>query len=365
MKRLQSIRDVLPFVLFVWLILVGLGFLREYYSIIIYQEVEVSGWFLLVRALIYSSMEMLYILGVYQLAIHKPLHEGRWGNLVWHVPALLLALLIIPAWDSVIYFWIRGDMPNPFPLDVVYSVNFRYKILVLPFLHAFIVIGQWLLMRYREHLEGEAQALKSRSDLVRSKLNVLKARINPHFLFNTLQGISSLAYSDRDTAHRMLVSLRELFQKVDERIDRALVTLEEEITFNKHFLFLERRRFPIKLKVKVSVDKDCESVRVPKFILQPLIENSIKHVLVKSLAASTVRIECYGKSGFVYLNVEDSGLPGMDMEKVLKKLNSKDFGYGLKNIYDRLAVIGNGASLYFSLSPLGGVRSTVRLPADL
>lgn len=364
-KKLQPLREVFPFVVFVWLILVGLGFLREYYSIVVFQQVEVSAIFLLVRAFINSSIVMLYILGVYHLAMAAPLHGGNWTNLKWHIPVLLLALLVIPAWDSIVYFWIRGDMPNPFPLDVVYSVHFRYKILVLPFLHTFIVIGQWLLTTYREQLVGEAQALKSRSELVRSKLNVLKARINPHFLFNTLQGVSSLAYSDREAAHSMLVSLRELFHKVDERIDRALVRLEEEIAFNRHFLYLERRRFRNKLDVDIRVEEKCNSVRVPKFILQPLIENSIKHVLVKSLEEATVRIRCFGEQGYLFMTVEDSGLPGADTDRILKKLKKGDFGYGLGNIYDRLAVIGNGASLQFSLSPLGGLRSTVRLPADL
>lgn len=353
---------IIYIIILLWIILALLNFTREYYNLIIIQKINIPIYYLILRSFVNWLAILIYIITVYYLSIKLPIYTGNYSNILLHLFVLMLGLILIPLWFMLVYYWARGDLPNPYSPDLVYGINFRYRILTIPFLHVFIVVGQWVLNLYKQNLENQVSFIRDQNRVVQSKINVLRAKINPHFLFNTLQGINSVGFLYKKTAYEMLLNLRNLFSKAYENIEIPIVKLSEEIEFNKNYLFIQKIRFHEKLTTEINIDEKCKAKLIPKFIIQPLVENAIKHVMSKTYSPLLLRIECRNSKRSLQIIVEDSGSPMSNLDRTIKELNSGKLGFGLRNISERLSIIGGGASLHFSKSDLGGLKNTVILP---
>lgn len=192
-----------------------------------------------------------------------------------------------------------------------------------------------------------------------AQLRALRYQINPHFLFNTLNSLSSLILSKRtDTAERMLMNLSTFFRATLSADPTADVSLDEEIRLQRLYLDIEQIRFPERLHVEVDVPPALLTSRVPVLILQPVVENAVKYGVAKSKKPVTVRIAAYEEAGRLHIKVKDDGDTAQADE------DNGSTGVGLKNVCDRLTTrYGPRAGCLAGADPDGGYTVHLYMPA--
>jgi two-component system LytT family sensor kinase len=200
-----------------------------------------------------------------------------------------------------------------------------------------------------------------RAEAQNAQLRALRYQINPHFLFNTLNSLSTLILRRRsDEAERMVINLAAFFRASLTGDPTADVTLAEEIRMQRLYLEIEESRFPDRLKVQVEVPSDLEQALIPGFILQPLVENAIKYAVARSLRPVTIQIRAEKVGDRLVLSVEDDGDP------MLPLAANGGTGVGLRNVRDRLlARYGEAADCSFWRRDEGGFRVQLTMPLVL
>ena len=194
--------------------------------------------------------------------------------------------------------------------------------------------------------------------LLAAKIEALKSQINPHFLFNTLTSISSLIRSQPDTARMLIVKLSGLLRRL-LKSHQHFVTLREELESIDEYLDIEVVRFGPKLRVHKEIGADTLDVIVPSMILQPLVENSIKHGLSRKLGAGSITIRSRRENGRAVIEVEDDGI-GFVMDRLDQPMSN---GIGLANVRERLSVIyGATYQLKLTSEPGKGTRARIEVP---
>jgi two-component system LytT family sensor kinase len=194
--------------------------------------------------------------------------------------------------------------------------------------------------------------------LLAAKVEALKSQINPHFLFNTLTSVSSLIRSQPETARTVILKLSGLLRKL-MRSQEQFVTLREELESIDEYLDIEVIRFGPRLGVQKDIAPDTLEVVVPSLILQPLVENAIKHGLTRKVGAGHITLRSRRQQDLLILDVEDDGL-GISDERLQTAMSS---GIGLSNVYERLRVIyGATARVVLKGSPGRGAIAHLEIP---
>jgi LytS/YehU family sensor histidine kinase len=195
-----------------------------------------------------------------------------------------------------------------------------------------------------------------RAEAQSAQLRALRYQVNPHFLFNTLNSLSALILHQRsDEAERMVMNLANFFRSSLTADPTEDVPLAEEIRMQRLYLEIEQTRFPDRLKVTVELPRELEAAPVPGLILQPLVENAIKHGVARSLAPVTIAIRARTAAGRLILVVEDDAKPGTEPEH--------GCGLGLRNVRERLAARFDGeAACSYGPKPGGGYAVHLLLP---
>lgn len=219
------------------------------------------------------------------------------------------------------------------------------------------LIGYHLVWRHVHELQTRERQL---ADLAATaQLAALRAQINPHFLFNSLNSIAQLIHTDPDRAEGCVERLAEMFRYILHRADRDFVPLAEELQMTSAYLDIERARFDDRLRVETRVDPQSLHQLIPNLILQPLVENAVKHGLSRKLGAGTVSIDASVEGELLTLTVEDDG-PGMS-EPMLGQV--WDRGVGLRNLRDRLErLYGPEHRPVIESAPGRGTLIRLRLP---
>ena len=204
-----------------------------------------------------------------------------------------------------------------------------------------------------EHRVQEQEKL-----LLAAKIESLKSQINPHFLFNTLTSISSLIRAEPDTARTLIIRLSALLRRL-LRSHEHFVTLREELEAIDEYLDIEVIRFGPKLKVVKDIDPDTLDLIVPSMILQPLVENSIKHGFSRKVGPGSITIRSHREHGRAIIEVEDDGM-GFFAESLDQPMAT---GIGLSNVRERLRVIyGATYQLKLSSEPGKGTLARIEVP---
>jgi two-component system, LytTR family, sensor kinase len=194
--------------------------------------------------------------------------------------------------------------------------------------------------------------------LLAAKIEALKSQINPHFLFNTLTSVSSLIRSQPETARTVILKLSGLLRKL-LRSQEQFVTLREELESIDEYLDIEVIRFGPRLGVHKEFAADALDIIVPSMILQPLVENSIKHGLARKVGSGHITLRGWRERNLLVLEVEDDGL-GLSDERLQTVMSS---GIGLSNVQERLRVIyGATARLTLRGSPGKGACAHLEIP---
>ncbi len=207
---------------------------------------------------------------------------------------------------------------------------------------------------------AERQAGKFAQAAQIAELRALRYQVNPHFLFNTLNSLSALVMRGRrDEAEAMIMNLSNFYRTSLSGDPSEDVTLTEEVALQRLYLDIEAVRFPDRLSVDIAIDADVADCPVPGMIIQPLVENAVKHAVSRTTKPVTIRIEARASDGGVAIHISDSG-GGMRAG-----YGDAGHGIGLKNVRDRLAArFGNRASLHAGPDQGGGWRATILLPCD-
>ena len=215
---------------------------------------------------------------------------------------------------------------------------------------------------YNSYRKGELKASELRTQLVQSQLEALKMQVHPHFLFNTLHSISALLSKDTEAARKMITRLGDFLRLTLENSGSMEVTLQQEIEFLNGYLEIERIRFQDRLTTDIRVDPDVLDVRVPNLILQPIVENAMRHAIGNS-TSGRVEVTAVPRNGVVRIEVKDNG-PGIDSERMLESRRGK--GLGLANTQARLAGLYGAAARFEMLNnPTGGLVVALEIPRQL
>lgn len=284
---------------------------------------------------------------------------------------LLLCMVVAPLqevlWYAVRYLGIYGNTiqevqalwPRMSGWILVGSLTSFYKY--------WLIIGIYYLFDYarRDRLrEQEANALQLHaahleSQLTHAQLDALKMQLQPHFLFNTLNAIGVLMQENVSKASRMLVRLSELLRMTLDGGQRAVVSVQHEMDFLKRYLDIESIRFEDRLTVTWEIAPDARDCAIPSLILQPLVENAVRHGIASLADAGHLAIRAHRQEGHVILEVEDDG-PGIPADT-----SETSSGIGLANVEARLKQhYGEAYTLEFIAGKPRGTCVRMILPAD-
>ncbi|MGH7718930.1 MAG: sensor histidine kinase [Gemmatimonadaceae bacterium] len=215
---------------------------------------------------------------------------------------------------------------------------------------------------YGRYRDRELRASQLEARLAQSQLEVLKAQLHPHFLFNTLHAISTLTSHDASAANRMIARLSELLRLTLEQAGTQEVRLRDEIEFLEKYLEIQQTRFEERLRVTISVDPTALDALVPSLVLQPLVENAIRHGIAPRREGGRVEIRAARVDGRVEVRVRDDG-PGLGAAPSAGGGSGAGQGLGIANTRARLAhLYGPHHSFELRDHPEGGVEVTVAVP---
>lgn len=223
-----------------------------------------------------------------------------------------------------------------------------------------IVVGWNVVQTYRTARERDVRASRLEARLAEARLSALKMQLHPHFLFNTLHAISTLMHRDVEAADRMLTRLSDLLRLTLENAGTQEVRLKEEIDFLEQYLEIERTRFGERLTVDLDVDPETLDASIPNLILQPLVENAIRHGVAPRAEPGWIGIRTAIENGELRVTIEDDG-PGIGAAAAPRI--SRGSGVGLANCHARIRQLyGDRGRLELGKAPAGGVLVTLHIP---
>jgi sensor histidine kinase YesM len=164
------------------------------------------------------------------------------------------------------------------------------------------------------------------------QISLLKSQINPHFLFNTLNSISTLVHSSKEKARKVITQLSDIFRYALDSHNGEMVKLIQEIEFIENYILIQQVRFGDRLIFIKEIDPTCLGMRIPPMILQPLVENSVKYGIAPKKEGGTIYLSVRRAGGIVFFEVKDNGL-GIHAKKVM---DSSGSGVGMANTDLRL-----------------------------
>lgn len=262
--------------------------------------------------------------------------------LATYVAALIIHLTLLPGflsgWRSIAINGMYGLLFTFLFGGIAYAVHF-----------------------YRQSMERARQIEGVRAELAQAELRALRAQVHPHFLFNTLNSIAALIPENPKGAEEMTMRLADIFRYALRASEREMAPLGDELQFLRNYLDIERARFGSRLVVKEHVDPGLEAVPVPSLLLQPLVENAVRHGVAPRPSGGTITIEARRDGNRLALLVQDDG-PGF--RTTHPSVKSDDGGFGLHAVRERLRAQGLADALEIESAPGAGTRVRVTLPLD-
>ncbi len=276
-----------------------------------------------------------------------------------HAAAAGASVLIQPFVVGLLYQIIPWANPEKRTLAEIYLFTLGTHFGFLALTYAKILAVALVIDFYRRFQQGSARAAELERQLAEARLQTLQTQLQPHFLFNTLNAIASLVRSDPGQAERMISRLGDLLRATLTRSDRLEVTLAEEWEFTRRYLEIEQVRFSDRLTVRVEIDPAVLDAQVPALLLQPLVENAIRHGIARRAEPGEIVI-----AGRAVQNGEALEISVSDNGAGLDSGSPAGSGVGLENTRKRLAQLygAERATLELSPAPMRGARVTIRLP---
>lgn len=243
------------------------------------------------------------------------------------IPAVLVILLHLidnppSSLDLVDPWWMPG-------------LSLLSKITFIAALRVFFNLIQYRIQSLVNQKDVEIARMKELKN--QAELNALHSRINPHFLYNALNSIASLAHLDAGKTERMALGLSDLFRYSINKENKTYVTVDEELEMVNKYLDIEKTRFGDRLVYEIKADERVRNIQIPIFLIQPLVENAVKHGISKIKSEGRIVVEAKKDHKDLHIAIYDNG-PDFPAEPVS--------GYGLQNLHDKLSIIyGDNAGI--------------------
>lgn len=351
----------------VWTAYGLLGAAQEHLSYAMSRGTTLPWWTALLMQMPLAYAWALATPVILWLGRRFPFERGRW------VSSIAIHLAICCAWvfltDLGYAFHISNILPQPPNARPVFARAAQFFIIwVLSdgLLYWTILSVSYAAERQRLLRERELTASQLETQLVQADLQALKMQLHPHFLYNALHTIGSLVRTgDRENAVRVVAGLGDLLRWVLDGAAQQEVPLKQELEFIRNYLDIEQLRFRDRLKVAINADPDVLDAKVPHLILQPLVENAIRHGIAPHRSAGSVVVGARRVDDRLQLVVRDDG-PGIGGGGGSGEGDAARLGIGLSNTRARLTrLYGTDCELEVGNAPDGGLEARIALPFRL
>jgi LytS/YehU family sensor histidine kinase len=276
-----------------------------------------------------------------------------------HVAAFATISMVSEAWSALLQVLFNpwGNRRAPTFWDT-WSITLLYQVLIFLIAYVLILTITYLVDSREKVARQMTETARLNEELSKAQLAALRRQMEPHFMFNALNSIAGLVRDQRnDAAVSMIVGLSEFLRRASADYHRSKVTLAEEVEYLQRYVDIQQVRFGERLRVSVDIPAELLDAQVPDLLLQPLVENAIKHGVAKRLAGGTVRVTGERKDGSLHLSVYNDG-PGFPEE-----WQTKTGGVGLANLRTRLQIMhGDASELKMTRAGTEGVEVIVTLP---
>jgi two-component system, LytTR family, sensor kinase len=277
-----------------------------------------------------------------------------------HVAVAVSIGLITSAWyvglEMLLDPWADPHPPDPF-FGLLLG-RFSSQVTTSLILYAFVLAIDFSLQSRQRIARQETEAARLNEQLSRAQLDALRRQIEPHFMFNSLNAIAGLVRDNRnDAAVDAIVALSDFMRHAAEGSNRPQVPLAQEVEYLRQYLEVQKARFAERLQVTLDIPAELLAAQVPSLILQPLVENAIKHGISKRAQGGEIQVAAAQANGRLSISVGNDGpaLP-TDLEKTRT-------GIGIANLRNRLQVMyGSGYELLLRNRDAGGVQVSISLP---
>ncbi|MEP7269881.1 MAG: histidine kinase [Acidobacteriota bacterium] len=362
----------------VWL-LPGLYFAIQVYLQRTYEKQPIGLTQALLQGLVFWLLWALSSPIILWLARAFPFGREQWPDaLLLHLPAGTIFSLAHLLLFVIITSWLAGNPPGSFDellarFQPVFLSSFAWWSLV----YWTILIASYAFHYYERYQHGALRSTQLEMQLAQAELRALRMQLHPHFLFNTLHSISALMHQDVETADKMVARLGEFLRMTLNNAGSSAITLEEEIKFLECYLEIERLRFEDRLTILFEIDPTIRMARVPNLIMQPIVENAIRHGIAPLTGHGRLTIRVRKAGPRLRLEVEDNG-PGLSAEKVSQLMEMKGpseavasasgnghgrIGLGLANTRARLTrFYGAEQRIVVENLPEGGLAVILEIP---
>jgi hypothetical protein len=297
------------------------------------------------------------------LRLGRQYPPGQWRRFsTWgiHLAACGATGLVSATWNTFLEEMLNpwAHVPGPEPFAVLWLQKFYNSLLLYVLLYgAILLVSHVLDSRERLALQ-QTETARLNEQLSKAQLNALRQQIEPHFLFNTLNAIAGLVREKQnDAAVNMISGLSDFLRRVLDDANRQQVPLEEELDFALKYLDIQKVRFAERLQVSVSVPKELFLAPVPSLILQPMVENAVKHGIAKRVHGGAIRIAALRSNGKLTLSVYNDG-PSLPVG-----WEDSRSGIGISNVRTRLqGLYGEAFEFNVRNQEPGGVEVSLSVP---
>ena len=308
---------------------------------------------------IIDSLVSLIIYSGIALSLWYPFSFFNSG--VTRIPALISNLVAIGAlsvtlWVLITKYLMTTVLPEESNYQTYWDATFPYRIGTGVFIYGLIILTYYLFVSLSNLSEKNAKEAKLESLVKETELKMLRSQINPHFLFNSLNSISSLTITDPEKARDMVVKLSEFMRYALSRKDEQPVTLQNELENLRLYLDIEKVRFGDKLTTEEIIEPGCLDLKIPVMLLQPLFENAVKHGVYE--CTDSVRIITQAKiiDGYFEINISNNYDPAPSLKR--------GTGTGLLNVTRRLELFYGKKASIKTLKENGIYSVTLYIPKD-
>lgn len=300
--------------------------------------------------LIYSSLALTlwYPFNFFNTA--KPRTTTLISNLV------ISGAITISLWVVITKFIVLVVLPEQNDYQAYWNATFPYRIGTGVFIYSLIILSYYLFVSLTNLSEKNAKEARLESLVKEIELKMLRSQINPHFLFNSLNSISSLTITDPEKAREMVVKLSEFMRYALSRKDEQPVSLQSELDNLWLYLDIEKVRFGDKLITETEITNECLDFKIPVMLLQPLYENAVKHGVYESTESVKIITHAKINNGYLEMSISNNYEPTPSLKR--------GTGTGLLNVSRRLELFyGNKASI--KTTKENGIYSvTLYIPAE-
>ncbi|MEL6926575.1 MAG: histidine kinase, partial [Bacteroidota bacterium] len=354
---------------YIYFILIGLGLglvfgAKTYIQFIYWNETSEFRWQRyalphVINFTFWGLLTPLVFYFVHRFPVHLQDQKRMWPSAI--MASLMVAFIHETASNAAWFI--------PLHLTGVHTFteNDMHMVLgALPSAYISRIFEYWILFMgfaaydfYQRYQSKALQLAQTETQLVSAKLSALKLQLQPHFLFNTLNTISSLTEFDVKGAQKMLTRLGDLMRSLLDQNKQQMISLREELQFTKNYLSIEQVRFQDRLSLEFDIEKDVLRAQVPSLILQPLVENAIKHGFANHTDDGIISVSAHKLEGNILaLKVQDDGRgTNREMQALLAT------GIGLKNVKERLMQLYPNEHLFKIVSQQDqGFEAIIHIP---